>query len=154
MYFFFFKFFKRQYEFLSNVAAVIDIEIPNSWKCPWCVFNNYSKHLNPKTNVPTRPLFNSTGFEKSCYQNNKNFEPKSYSSSSESSLSHSDSLSSPTHSQKLAYRIKNLTECFIKNIVKENKDEERRHTSDAITVESLTFVEKEIILKEFCEEII
>ena len=134
---------------------MIDIEIPNSWKCPWCVFNNYEKPLKPKTNVPTRPLLNPSNSKKSCCQNNNNSELKSYSSSSESSLSQSDSLSSPTHSQKLAYRIKNLTECFIKNIVNQSKDEEKnRSKSDAITVESLTFVEKEIILKEFCEEII
>ena len=92
--------------------------------------------LTQQTDVPSSP--NSLGStSRSC------------SSVSNSPVSQSDSLLSPTHSQNLAYRIKSLTE----RLFQPDRVVAKTPALDAMSVESLTNTEKQIILQEFSEEI-
>lgn len=107
----------------------------------YVVFPQQAAELTQQRDVPSSPI--------ALNDDSLGSTSRSCSSVSNSPLSQSDSLLSPTHSQNLAYRIKSLTESLFQS----DRVEKTSPVLDAMSVESLTNTEKQIILQEFSEEI-
>lgn len=119
-----------RYPKLAKVKPIINLESFNCWKCPLCVLKELEEQKEAAVHfsTPVLPRSNLT-------------EPES---TGPSPLI-GDSFST---TKELTHRIENLAKNFIQRVVTVEQHQQTTQ-SDEITLESLTYHEKQIILREF-----